>query len=167
MPLKNKLYQAFYYHRYDASKRRGVSFELTFDEWLKIWIDSGHIHDRGNRKGKYVMARFGDTGPYSKNNVKIITCSENISEAQIGRPKSQITRKKISKKMTKPKSSEHKKKLVKMHKARRFLTDDQVEEIKRLYIPYNKKFCLRALSIKYNVRTNVIWAALQRDCDTI
>lgn len=64
-----------------TSRLRGIAFLLTFDEWLKEWIDSGHLHERGCKKGNYVMARFGDTGPYAVGNVKIITCGENVSEA--------------------------------------------------------------------------------------
>lgn len=59
---------------------RGISFELTFEEWLNIWVDSGHLHERGPRKGQYVMARFGDKGPYAIGNVRIITVEENNAE---------------------------------------------------------------------------------------
>lgn len=72
----------FYIHRYSALK--SVGFELTFEEWLKIWMDSGHWHERGRGKDRYVMARFGDKGPYKVGNVKIITLSENTTEGQLG-----------------------------------------------------------------------------------
>ena len=62
------------------AKKRGVVFELTFDEWVKIWIDSGRLQERGQRKGGYVMARFGDKGPYKIGNVKIIKAEENGRE---------------------------------------------------------------------------------------
>jgi len=38
------------------------------------------------------MARFGDVGPYSVGNVKIITASENCREANLGRKFSEATR---------------------------------------------------------------------------
>lgn len=62
-----------------SAKYRGIPFELTFDEWMKIWTGSGHWHERGRGKG-YVMARFGDKGPYAIGNVKIITNAENRRE---------------------------------------------------------------------------------------
>lgn len=66
--------------KYNASRTRGIQFLLTFAEWLKIWIDSGHLENRGNKKGQYVMARFGDIGPYAVDNVRIILCSDNVKE---------------------------------------------------------------------------------------
>lgn len=72
-----KLWGAYVTHRKHA-RGRGVDFLLTFDKWLAIWEESGHINERGN--GKYVMARYGDVGPYAVGNVRIITCGENVSE---------------------------------------------------------------------------------------
>lgn len=65
--------------RYGASERC-ILFEFTFEDWLKIWIDSGHLHERGHCKGQYVMARFGDKGPYAIGNVRICTAEENGRE---------------------------------------------------------------------------------------
>lgn len=111
-------------HKYSA-KGRGISFELTFEQWMKLWLDSGHWKERGCRHGQYVMARFGDIGPYSIDNVKIITNGENSIEGNIGNtnalgykhtlearakmrgPKSEEHRAKLRK----PKSEEHKAKL--------------------------------------------------------
>ncbi len=62
------------------SRFRGIPFLLTFDEWWKIWRDSGHWPDRGTRQNQYCMARFGDKGPYSVNNVRITTVGENCAE---------------------------------------------------------------------------------------
>jgi hypothetical protein len=64
------------------AKDRGIEWHLTYEQWLVIWLESGHWHQRGNRVGCYVMARHGDTGPYAVGNVSIITCSQNISEAE-------------------------------------------------------------------------------------
>lgn len=63
-----------------GAKERSIEFLLTFDEWLKIWIDSGHFHERGRSNHQYQMARFGDKGPYTVGNVRIITCAENHAE---------------------------------------------------------------------------------------
>jgi hypothetical protein len=90
-PLKYK----FMVQRRDA-KYRGIAFLFTFEEWLQVWTDSGHLHERGSRRGQYVMARYGDVGPYSKDNVKIITAEENHIESGLGRRVSLATRAKMS-----------------------------------------------------------------------
>src|SRR5258706_1578724 len=76
MVRKRKKYRD---HKADA-KRRGIQFLLSFDGWMKIWLDSGHWNKRGRGRGKYHMARFGDKGPYAIGNVKIITHEENSKE---------------------------------------------------------------------------------------
>ena len=73
-------YQKFYLQRHRAVDR-GIAWKLDFWEWLQIWQDSGHMHERGKRKGQYVMARNGDQGAYEANNVKIVPCETNNSQA--------------------------------------------------------------------------------------
>ncbi len=70
----------YWQQKRDARVKRGIEFLLTYDEWLKIWEESGRLHERGTRRGMYVMARFGDKGPYAVGNVKIITHEQNCSE---------------------------------------------------------------------------------------
>jgi hypothetical protein len=67
-----------------TAKGRGIPFLLTFDQWWKIWEKSKKWEKRGFKKGQYVMARFGDKGPYAEDNVKIVTSEENHIEALIG-----------------------------------------------------------------------------------
>jgi NUMOD3 motif len=62
------------------AKHRGIPFLLTFDEWWKIWQDSGNWERRGSRRGQYVMARYKDRGAYAIGNVRICTAAENQSE---------------------------------------------------------------------------------------
>src|SRR5258708_37080961 len=63
--------QKYDQHKYRA-ERRGIPFELTFKQWLKIWQDSGHLRERGHRQGQYVMARFFGGGSYKIGNVRVI-----------------------------------------------------------------------------------------------
>lgn len=58
---------------------RGIAWEFKLWDWWSVWQASGKWDRRG--RGGFVMARFGDKGPYSKDNVKIITNAENASEA--------------------------------------------------------------------------------------
>lgn len=59
------------------AKLRGIEWRLTFYEWYKWWLDSGHYHERGRRQGQYVMGRIGDIGPYALNNIMCIQVKEN------------------------------------------------------------------------------------------
>jgi hypothetical protein len=62
------------------SKRRGIPFYLTFPQWLRIWVRSGHLHESGKHCGQYCMARRGDKGAYEVGNVKIIPVEQNHRE---------------------------------------------------------------------------------------
>ena len=71
--------KAFYTQK-SCAKRRGIKWELTFDQWLLLWIESGCLAQRGGGPEQYVMARIGDRGPYAVGNVKIITGRQNSLE---------------------------------------------------------------------------------------
>jgi hypothetical protein len=90
-----RLRRAFTIQRKDAIKR-SVEFRLTFDEWLRVWFASGHLLERGCRKGQYVMARPNDIGPYVIDNVEIIPASQNVIDARAGKPLSAAHRRKLS-----------------------------------------------------------------------
>lgn len=72
--------QKFYLQRWVARHKRNIEFLLTFEEWYDIWQKSGHWENRGRRQGQYVMSRYNDTGPYSKDNVYIQTVTANLNE---------------------------------------------------------------------------------------
>jgi hypothetical protein len=59
-------------HKANA-KRRGVPFEIEFEEWLHFWGDK-----LGNPD--YVMCRPGDEGPYAWWNVYIGTKADNLMD---------------------------------------------------------------------------------------
>jgi hypothetical protein len=69
----------------NRSATKKIQFEFTFDEWLNMWLESGHWYERGKKKGQYVMSRKGDAGPYSIDNVYINTHANNIREAWLGK----------------------------------------------------------------------------------
>lgn len=75
--------------RYNAqkqtAKRRGIAFDLTFEEWWDIWEPFWHM--RGRDKDSLVMCRVNDQGSYSKTNVYIDTVSANSSLAATLKPK--------------------------------------------------------------------------------
>lgn len=101
---ERKLYKTYDQHRSNA-RVRGIEFLLTFEEWVQIWNDSGLLHLRGQGKGKYCMARFGDKGPYVVGNVKIITHSQNSFEMNQNYPDRMLGKRKAHTAETKRKLS--------------------------------------------------------------
>lgn len=70
------------YNRQRANAhKRGIGWELTFPQWWDMWQKSGKWEQRGREAGQYYMCRFGDTGPYSDDNVRIDTMSSNALES--------------------------------------------------------------------------------------
>lgn len=77
--------KAYHRQKWDA-KKRGIPWRFTFEEWVAVWesaLGSDWFQKRGCTKGKYVMARNGDKGPYSPSNIRIVTCETNHKEAVI------------------------------------------------------------------------------------
>lgn len=63
--------------KHHAVKVRKIEWNLTFEEWFEWWGDD--IHRRGKGKDDLVMARFGDVGPYSLDNIYKATFGENAA----------------------------------------------------------------------------------------
>ena len=74
-----------YQSRKKSAKQRGIPFLISFEDWLDIWISSGHWEERGRGKDKYCMSRIGDLGAYEAGNVFIQSNSQNVRDA-IARP---------------------------------------------------------------------------------
>jgi hypothetical protein len=106
-----RLRNAFNNHRLGANER-GIAFEFSWHQWLSIWLASGHLHERGRRRGQYCMARHGDRGAYAAGNVSIITVEDNARASSLGRPKSLAERRKLSRALKgRPHSAEHRRNL--------------------------------------------------------
>lgn len=78
-------------HKANA-KKVGTPFKLTFEEWLTWWLATGHYHERGRRRGQYVMARKGDKGAYELGNIECLQAQENSIAAHLGKTRSAATR---------------------------------------------------------------------------
>jgi hypothetical protein len=70
----------YWVHKSGANARK-IPFLFTFEEWINMWIKSGHYHNRGKKKHQYVMSRYDDVGPYSVDNCFIQMASLNCSQA--------------------------------------------------------------------------------------
>jgi len=77
-----QLLERFLQQRRQASQR-GIQWQLGYWEWLRIWQDSGHLHERGRHRGQWQMCRLADIGPYASSNVRIDRMEANASEGQI------------------------------------------------------------------------------------
>lgn len=83
LSLRNRAGKHYLYnHQKNAAKRRGIGWEITFAEWIGVWMSSGHWEKRGRGADCYCMARHGDAGPYAVGNVSIKLFGDNIREAR-------------------------------------------------------------------------------------
>src|ERR1700676_5335576 len=69
-------------HKSNA-KRRGIKFELSFEEWVSILV--GALGEKwylkyGRKKLQYCVSRIGDRGSYIIGNVRVVTNTQNHSE---------------------------------------------------------------------------------------
>jgi hypothetical protein len=60
------------------AKRRGVVWNLTYEEWWSLWEQYYHLRGRG--KGKYHLCRHGDIGSYNINNCYVAPREQNRQE---------------------------------------------------------------------------------------
>jgi len=72
------------------AKKRNIPFLLSFVEWKQIWLNSGQWENRGRGKGKCVMSRINDIGPYAVDNVFIQTFEGNSSDGHKDKKQSSI-----------------------------------------------------------------------------
>jgi hypothetical protein len=82
-------FQEFWAHRMGA-KRRGIEFRFHYSDWLRVWEESGHLHERGCRRGQFVMARDGDRGAYCSSNVKIVLAEQNVADRWVNRDRRNV-----------------------------------------------------------------------------
>lgn len=87
---RSPIKRAFVRHKNRAVARK-IDFYFTFERWIKWWEDQlgpNWFERRASQKlfrtkGKFVMARYGDKGPYVEWNVKCITTEDNSSEKSV------------------------------------------------------------------------------------
>lgn len=68
----------------DNASRREIEHSLTFKEYLRLARRAklSRPEDVGVKGNRYVLARLGDTGPYSFDNCRFITNSANLKEGR-------------------------------------------------------------------------------------
>jgi hypothetical protein len=63
------------------AKSRGIAFLFTFEQWRAWWLIDDRWGRRGRRADQLMMARCGNAGPYSPDNVFCTTPKGNSHEA--------------------------------------------------------------------------------------
>lgn len=74
-------YKREYHAQCGSAKRRGIEWLFTYESWLAFW--GSDIESRGKGHDRLCMQRFGDTGPYSPDNVKKGYAMENARTAGV------------------------------------------------------------------------------------
>lgn len=71
----------------NSAKSRGIDFNLTYEEWYNWWLSNGVDKNfpTDNGPNRPCMCRYGDTGPYSLDNIYFDTLSNNIIYANTGK----------------------------------------------------------------------------------
>jgi len=81
--LRQKAWWKTDYGQYKSHQRRaqrsGIPFEISFEDWLTVWKESGHYGERSPTG--FVMCRKQDLGAYTKDNVYIATAAQNKKDA--------------------------------------------------------------------------------------
>jgi len=75
--VTNRTPKQLYNDQISHSSSRGINWELSYEQWIEMWLVSGQWENRGKEKGQYQMCRFYDEGPYSCTNCYIGTVEEN------------------------------------------------------------------------------------------
>lgn len=78
-----KRVRKLYFHQKSAAKARGIPFLISIKDWENWWegqLGPDWFSKRGSERGKYVMARLDDKGPYQLGNIKCILTEDNIRE---------------------------------------------------------------------------------------
>ncbi len=75
MTLDINKYRIAYSSQKHTAARRGIEFNLTFQEWCEFWGED--IERRGNGKDSLQMQRFEDIGPYALGNIRKGTPKQN------------------------------------------------------------------------------------------
>ena len=56
---------------------RSIKWDLSYEDWLEMWLVSGKWEQRGRKAGQFCMCRYGDVGSYSKKNCYIDLTNNN------------------------------------------------------------------------------------------
>ena len=67
-PLDLKQARLKYHGQKNGAKKRGIGWDLTFQQWLDWWGED--LDRRGSRRDNLQMQRIADVGPYRIGNIR-------------------------------------------------------------------------------------------------
>lgn len=143
-----------YLHQSYQAKKRNVSWEIGFDEWLNWWISTGHYHERGRKSHEYCMSRYNDTGPYKIGNIFCQTVAQNTRDAHLGVRKSEDVKKKISDSLKGHSVSDEVKMKLKECNLGKKVSEETLNKRKRTVSEYSAEKRLEIESKKKKTRMN-------------
>lgn len=71
-------YRDAYHNLKSNAKRRGKSFDLTFEEFKTFAIEVQYLFGKGRKKNSYTIHRIDEEQGYSKTNIGMLTNSDNV-----------------------------------------------------------------------------------------
>jgi predicted DNA-binding transcriptional regulator AlpA len=92
-PEQERLCREAYQTQKKSALKRGISWQFSYEEWVHWWqsqLGPNWMELRGRLWCQYVMARPGDIGPYSPDNVKCVQPGTNIREANSARAQNRL-----------------------------------------------------------------------------
>ena len=69
----------------DHAKARLIEVHLTYEEFCYVINETEYIERSGRRRHELQLDRIDATSPYSVDNVRVVTCSENASKSNYER----------------------------------------------------------------------------------
>lgn len=63
-----------------------ILWQLTFEQWLLAWQQSGHLEQRGVKQGSYCLARKDLLGDYTPDNIQVIPVSQSCQRLTKNKP---------------------------------------------------------------------------------
>lgn len=79
---------ASFRHLEESAKRRGIQFPLTLEEFTTWGHAHGYFRSKGRREFESSVDRIDQSGPYSLDNIQVLTIGENSAKErarQLGR----------------------------------------------------------------------------------
>ena len=80
-PYTRELYYAWAKHRSQALFRH-EQYLLTWEDWQQIWHNRDDFLARGRSSNDLCLARFDDQGPWSMDNVAVMTRRQHLQMNQ-------------------------------------------------------------------------------------
>ena len=66
---KRKITMSIAYNYWTSARRHSKQIEISKQEWIEWWKETGHWEERGNGREQYGMFRLDKTKPFTLDNI--------------------------------------------------------------------------------------------------